>query len=213
MADEQNAAPEEGQQSTGGAAEPTEQQTVPLSQFNELQERFAKLEEQNKTLFAESKARQERAREAEEAAKQQEIENLKQKEDWQNLYQKTDEQVQSLRQQLDEALKGRAEDQQMYKQKTVEAEALKIASGKSSHEKRCADLAGKIANYSELSEDGSVKYVVGGIELDKQKFSEYIDSTYDYLIDGSRATGGGASGGSGGAATQATDTATLFYGQ
>ncbi|MEI4473566.1 hypothetical protein [Frigidibacter sp. MR17.24] len=50
--------------------------------------------------------------------------------------------------------------------------------------------------------EGGVTYEIGGVTVEKAKVLEHLRATYPFLVDGNQSNGGGAPGGSGGAATE-----------
>jgi hypothetical protein len=60
-------------------------------------------------------------------------------------------------------------------------------------------LREQISKYARYTDDG-VKFEMGGVEVDKEKITAHITENYPFLIDGSGASGGGATGGKNGGA-------------
>jgi len=55
-------------------------------------------------------------------------------------------------------------------------------------------LQEKASQYAKYAEDGSVTFELGGVQVDQNKILEHLKEKYPFLVDGSGATGGGASG-------------------
>jgi len=149
-------------------------------------------------LLGESKSAKQKARELEELQRKAEEDGLKQKEEFKTLY----EREQKAKQELAEKYETFA---QRVQQKEIETAALSVASELTRDTKRAELLREQVARYARYTEDG-VKFEMGGVEVDKAKVVAHIEENYPFLIDGSGASGGGATGGkSGGAAKNLAD--------
>lgn len=151
----------------------------------------AKVEE----LLGESKSAKQKARELEENQRTQEDEALKQREEFKTLY----EREQKAKAELTEKYEGFAKRVQ---QKDIESAAMSVANELTRDTKRAELLREQVGRYARYTEDG-VKFEMGGIEVDKAKVVAHITENYPFLIDGSGASGGGATGGKHGGAGKA----------
>lgn len=71
---------------------------------------------------------------------------------------------------------------------------------------RKAKLLEKEVNSYAVYEAGQVRYEIDGLEVDKAKLLEHLSGEFDFLVDGSGASGAGATGSSrGGAVTKSFD--------
>lgn len=143
-------------------------------------------------LLGESKSAKQKARELEELQAKQEEEALKQKEEFKTLY----EREQQAKAELAEKYEAFA---QRIQQKEIEGAALAIAGELTRDTKRAELLREQVSRYARYTDDG-VKFEMGGVEVDKDKIVGHIQENYPFLIDGSGASGGGATGGKNGGA-------------
>ena len=154
----------------------------------------AKVEE----LLGESKSAKQKARELEELQRTQEDEALKQREEFKTLY----EREQKAKAELSEKYETFAKRVQ---QKEIEGASLSIAAELTRDTKRAELLREQIGRFARYTDDG-VKFEMGGVEVDREKVVGHITENYPFLIDGSGASGGGATGGkNGGAGKSWTD--------
>lgn len=151
----------------------------------------AKVEE----LLGETKAEREKRQEMERAAEQAETERKRKAGEFQGLYEKT----------LKDLEEERAAKEQLKTamiQKEIKNAASALATEWTRDAAKAAVLADYIAKHVKTDADGNVTgYEFGGIDIDKAKLAEHFRQQYPFLMDGSQANGGGASGGNGGAAT------------
>ncbi len=126
-----------------------------------------------------------------------------------------------LQSQLDDAMSKLTESQNQYaelqntmKSEKRNSEAMKIASELTRDNKRANLLAEKIANRIDIDNGNVVVLDANGNPTvsTTAELSSQIKSEYDFLVDGSQASGGGAKGGSGGAAGAKQATRTQFDG-
>lgn len=91
-------------------------------------------------------------------------------------------------------------------QKEVELASSSIAAELTRDTKRAELLKEQIGKYARYTDNG-VKFEMGGVEVDRSKVIEHLTESYGFLIDGSQASGGGATGskGSGAAKTGKVD--------
>jgi hypothetical protein len=152
----------------------------------------SKLEE----LLGETKTAKQKAKELEEAQQAIEEARAKEKGEFKELY----EREQKAKADLAEKYEGFAK---RIQQKEVEGAAQSIASELTRDTKRAELLRKEISQFAKYTDDG-VKFEMGGVEVDRAKVMTHISENYPFLIDGSGASGGGASGSklSGGAASK-----------
>ena len=70
-------------------------------------------------------------------------------------------------------------------------------------------LADYASKFTKL-EDGQISYEIGGMKVDRAKLTEHLKAEYPFLVDGSQATGGGATGGGNGVSKSKTVTISEF---
>lgn len=141
----------------------------------------------------------ERARELEEAQAAAEQERLKEKEEFKTLWEREQQAKKELQEKYETFLK-------QVQQKEVELASSSIAAELTRDTKRAELLKEQIGKYARYTDEG-VKFEMGGVEVDRSKVIEHLTESYGFLIDGSQATGGGATGskGSGAAKTGKVD--------
>jgi flagellar motility protein MotE (MotC chaperone) len=139
-----------------------------------------------------------RLSELEQLQRQQEEESLKQREEFKTLY----EREQKAKAELAEKYESFAK---RIQQKEIESAAVSIASELTRDTKRAELLREKISQFARYSEEG-IKFEMGGVEVGREKVLSFLNDNYPFLIDGSGASGGGATGGkSGGAGKKWSD--------
>jgi hypothetical protein len=85
--------------------------------------------------------------------------------------------------------------------KELESKASKIAQKGTTDAKRLELLKKEVLQYSKYTEEGEVVFEVGGVEIDEKRLLDNIKQEYPFLFDGTKASGGGATGSGGGAAS------------
>lgn len=149
----------------------------------------AKVEE----LLGEKKTVSQKAKELEEAQALAEQERLKEKEEFKTLWEREQQSKKELQEKYETFSK-------QVQRKEIEIASTALAGELTRDTKRAALLKEQIEKYARYSENG-VTYEMGGVSVDREKVIEHIKSSFDFLIDGSQASGGGAAGSkSGGAA-------------
>ena len=168
------------------ATEPVEQQQSEsvdeMVSRKELEAVLAK----NKELLAEKKKVAERARELEDSQRKAEEERLKQNEEFKELYERTQSEKEQLAQQFETH-------KQAIQRKELESSSYKVATALTRDTARAELLAEKAASFAKHSEEGLV-YEIGGVEVNADQLQKHLAEKYPFLVDGSGATGGGASG-------------------
>jgi len=150
------------------------------------------LKKKNEELLTEKKQVSQRAAELEEAQKNAEVEGLKQKEEFKTLYEREQDTVKSLREQI--AAKDEKE------RKDALALAAVELSGSLTRDTTKAGLLAEQAAKHATYIDGKVVYEIGGVEVDADKVKEHLTNSFGFLVDGSGNTGGGAAGSNNGGA-------------
>ena len=143
-------------------------------------------------LLGEKKSATQKAKELEELQKTQEEERLKEKEQFRELYEREQESKRELQERFEE-FNSRIQKQ------TINAETTKLASELTRDTARSELLQEKAAQYAKYSDDGVV-FELGGVPVEKEKVLTHLREKYPFLVDGSGATGGGASGSDNGGA-------------
>ena len=114
------------------------------------------------------------------------------KEQFRELYEREQENKRQL-QEEHEAFKHQIKTQ------TIQSEATKLASELTRDTARSELLQEKVAQYAKYSDNG-VDFELGGVPVEKDKILAHLKEKYPFLVDGSGATGGGASGSQNGGA-------------
>lgn len=153
-------------------------------------------------LLGEKKTVAQRAKELEEAQAAAEQERLKEKEEFKTLWEREQQAKKELQEKY-ETFSKRVQD------KEKELAASSIASQLTRDTKRAELLKEQIGKYARYTDEG-VKFEMGGVEVPKEKIIEHLSENYAFLVDGSQATGGGASGNKGGGAAGKTATRSEF---
>ena len=148
-------------------------------------------------LLGEKKSAAQKAKELEEQQKTQEEERLKEKEQFRELYEREQTSKKELQEQFEEF-------QNRIKKQEIQNASLKLASELTRDTARGELLQEKASQYAKYNEDGSVVFELGGVQVDQEKVLNHLKEKYPFLVDGSGATGGGASGSTqnGGAVTK-----------
>lgn len=152
-----------------------------------IDEQVSGLKNKVDELLGEKKSASQKAKELEEQQKAQEEERLKEKEQFRELY----EREQSSKKELQDKFE---EFQNRIKQQEINNASLKVASELTRDTARGELLQEKASQYAKYAEDGSVTFELGGVQVDQNKILEHLKEKYPFLVDGSGATGGGASG-------------------
>lgn len=145
-------------------------------------------------LLTEKKTVQQKAIEAEELARQETAEKLKKANDYEQLYNSSESERQKAADEL-ATLKANLQQQQ------VASQASKVASQLTKDTARAKLLSEQISSRLSLV-DGEVRVLDANGNLtvsSVEELTQSIKAEYPFLVDGSQAAGGGATGGSSGA--------------
>lgn len=137
-------------------------------------------------LLGETKAEREKRQALEQAQQQADEERQKEKGEFKSLYEKAQADLEAER---ENARKFR----QTIQQKELESAAASIA-GQLSRDSKRAELLKKEAMQYAVYTDNGVTFEIGGVEVSADKLIEKMTEDYDFLVDGSQASGGGAPG-------------------
>lgn len=160
-----------------------------------LEQETSGLKSKVSELLGETKAEREKRQALEQAQAEAEEQRQKEKGEFKSLYEKTQAELEAER---ENARKFR----QTVQQKELESAAANLASQLTRDSKR-AELLKKEALQFAVYTDEGIKFEIGGVEMPQDKVIEKMRADYDFLVDGSQATGGGAPGSkSGGAAVK-----------
>lgn len=151
-----------------------------------LNETLAGLKENQTKLMDEAKTAKQKARELEERQAAEAEARAKEKGEFKELY----EREQKAKAELAEKY---STFEKRIQQKEVEAAALSLAAEKTRDAKRMELIKKEVAQFAKYTEDG-VKFEMGGVEVDKAKVLEHIETNYPFLVDGNNSTGSGATG-------------------
>ncbi len=157
-----------------------------------IDEQVSGLKNKVDELLGEKKSATQKAKELEEYQKTQEEERMKEKEQFRELYEREQENKRQL-QEEHEAFKHQIKTQ------TIQSEATKLAAELTRDTARSELLQEKVAQYAKYSDNG-VDFELGGVPVEKDKILAHLKEKYPFLVDGSGATGGGASGSQNGGA-------------
>ncbi len=162
---------------------------------DELDAEVAGLKNKLTELLGESKTAKQKAAELEAEKAAAEQERLREKGEFEALY----KQEQLSKQQLQEQFEAH--------KKQIEAQTKAIAgakiAGQLTKDTGRAELLAEKAEALSKIVDGATVYEIGGVVVDEAKVLEHLKSRYPFLVDGSGASGGGATGGAQGAARKA----------
>lgn len=145
-------------------------------------------------LLTEKKTVQQKALEAEELARQETAEKLRKANDFEQLYNSSEAERQKAADEL-ATLKANLQQQQ------VEGQASKVAASLTKDTARANLLSQQISSRLSLV-DGEVRVLDtnGNLTVSSvEELTQSIKAEYPFLVDGSQAAGGGATGGSSGA--------------
>jgi len=145
-------------------------------------------------LLTEKKTVQQKAMEAEELARQETTEKLRKANDYEQLYNSSESERQKAADEL-ATLKANLQQQQ------VEGQASKVAASLTKDTARANLLSQQISSRLSLV-DGEVRVLDANGNLtvsSVEELTQSIKAEYPFLVDGSQAAGGGATGGSSGA--------------
>jgi hypothetical protein len=87
--------------------------------------------------------------------------------------------------------------------KDIDFASLQMASKHATEASRAELLSEQISKYARYGKDG-VFYEMGGIAVEAEEVTKQLTNKYPWLFDGSKATGGGATGGKSGGADSKT---------
>ena len=150
------------------------------------------LKKKNEELLTEKKQVSQKLSDFEIAQKQAEDDGLKQREEFKELYERSEAANKELRETI------------IAKDEKERKDALTLAtvelSGSLTRDTTKAGLLAEQAAKHASYVDGKVVYEIGGIEVDADKVKEHLTSSFGFLVDGSGNTGSGASGNQGGGA-------------
>lgn len=150
------------------------------------------LKKKNEELLTEKKQVSQKLTDFEIAQKQAEDDGLKQREEFKELYERSEAANKELRETI------------IAKDEKERKDALTLAtvelSGSLTRDTTKATLLAEQAAKHASYVDGKVVYEIGGIEVDADKVKEHLTSSFGFLVDGSGNTGSGASGNQGGGA-------------
>jgi len=150
------------------------------------------LKKKNEELLTEKKQVSQKLSDFEIAQKQAEDDGLKQREEFKELYERSEAANKELRETI------------IAKDEKERKDALTLAtvelSGSLTRDTTKAGLLAEQAAKHASYVDGKVVYEIGGIEVDVEKVKEHLTSSFGFLVDGSGNTGSGASGNQGGGA-------------
>lgn len=152
------------------------------------------LKAKNAELLGETKAERAKRQALEQAQAEADRKRAEEKGEYQKLYQA--EQEKSAK-----AEAALAEYRQQVTRSQMQAEAAKFANGLTRDTTRAEDLAEHFLRHAKMTDDG-VKLELGGVEITREKFADHMKAIRPYLVDGSQASGGGATGGNGGAVSK-----------
>lgn len=192
MTDQAESVNQEPVETVEQRAEAPHQESISADDFKSLQAEVEALRRAKNDILNEKKKEQAKRREAEQAAEQEALEAAKKKGKYEELYQAE----QKARLGLEEQLQGL---QNAMTQKEIMAKAQEMANTVASGY-RANDLAEKIANRLQKGDEGfQVTDGDGTLTIntpDQLLQSMVNDERFAHLIDGSKATGGGAKGSS-----------------
>lgn len=159
-----------------------------------IAEQVEALKAKNAELLGETKAERAKRQALEAAQTEAEEARAKEKGEFKSLYEKTLAELEKERQSAQEY-------RQQVTRSTLEGEAGKIAAELSRDTARAALLSEQAQKLLKPTDEG-LQYEIGGVQVDRAKALDHLRASFPFLVDGSQASGGGATGGSGGAVSQ-----------
>ena len=150
------------------------------------------LKKKNEELLTEKKQASQKLTDFELAQKQSEDDGLKQREEFKELYERSEASNKDLRETI--LAKDAKERKDALTLSTIE-----LSGSLSRDTTKATLLAEQAAKYASYV-DGKVVYEIGGVEVDAAKVKEHLTTSFGFLVDGSGNTGSGASGNQGGGA-------------
>ena len=150
------------------------------------------LKKKNEELLTEKKQASQKLTDFELAQKQSEDDGLKQREEFKELYERSEASNKDLREAI--LAKDAKERKDALTLSTIE-----LSGSLSRDTTKATLLAEQAAKYASYV-DGKVVYEIGGVEVDAAKVKEHLTTSFGFLVDGSGNTGSGASGNQGGGA-------------
>ena len=159
-----------------------------------IAEQVEALKAKNAELLGETKAERAKRQALETAQTEAEEARAKEKGEFKSLYEKTLAELEKERQSAQEY-------RQQVTRSTLEGEAGKIAAELSRDTARAALLSEQAQKFLKPTDDG-LQYEIGGVQVDRAKALDHLRASFPFLVDGSQASGGGATGGNGGAGSR-----------
>lgn len=163
-------------------AQPEESKTFTQEEVEQmLNEQVGGLKSKVEELLSEKKAAATKAKEAEEAARKEAEARLKEQGEFKALY----ESEQKQRAEVEERY---ANFESEIKSKSIDAEAKMIAATMTKDEQKQKVLVGLLKE-NIAYESGAIGYQLGGVELERDRLIEHFKTSYQFLVDGSPASG------------------------
>jgi len=151
-------------------------------------------------LMDEAKDAKRRAKELESQKQQQEVSTAQEKGEFKNLW----EQAQA---QLAEKDKELQEFTTKIQQKDINIAAHGIGSHLAKSDAKRAEVLADYASKYARHDGDKVQFLVGGMEVDSSALMDHLAKEYPFLVDGSSASGGGATSSASGGATKSLNRA------
>lgn len=167
--------------------EPEQTQKVELPK--EVQEQLAELERlksHHTKLLDETKSAKQKAAELEAAQQEAETKRQQEKGEFKELWESEQREKQELSEKFSEF-------QTRIQKQEISATNAKLVSELTRDTSRAELLAEKAQQFAKYTEDGVV-YEMGGLKVEPEKIVNHLKEKYPFLIDGSGAAGGGATG-------------------
>lgn len=187
-----NAQTEVQQDDQQQAEQASQQPEYTPEQVAEIFAENERLKAHHSKLLDETKTAKQKAAELDEQKRIAEEQRMKENEQFKELYEKTNADLEAERQQ-------RQEFEKSVQQREISSESFKAAASIAVDDGSAELLAEKIASYAK-HKDGAVVYEIGGVEVTKDKVISTVSEKYPRLIKGSGATGGSATGSNGSSA-------------
>lgn len=157
-----------------------------------ITEKTEGLKNKNNELISEQRQVNKKLTDYEADRKQSEDDGLKQREEFKELYERSEATNKELRETI--IAKDEKERKDALTLATVE-----LSGSLTRDTTKAGLLAEQAAKYATYT-DGKVIYEIGGVEVDAAGLKEHLTSGFGFLVDGSGNTGSGASGNQGGGA-------------
>ncbi|MFP4104824.1 MAG: hypothetical protein ACLFVU_01945 [Phycisphaerae bacterium] len=154
-------------------------------------------------VLGETKAEREKRKALEQAQTEAERKAAEEKGEFEKLYKQAQDELEAERKQSRQF-------REQITQRDIKGSAQELARQLAPSDPKRADVLADYASRYAKFEDGQVSFEMGGVKVEPTKVAEHLSKEYPFLVDGSQASGGGASGSERGGAAGKTITRADF---